>query len=157
MQTNLSSWFRRCFVGDCLHCSHGLPDGNVLLFRYGDTRGRSTIHCGPPLVAPSSDRFLVCSINRWNHQLNRAETITCFTGNLCRDHRRLTLSLLNGPSTLMRFRLKTYVFLRFHLPSTLIRSKTKVYICETGGFRKRFPEWRFWKTDVLHLVWTRKN
>ena len=50
-----------------------------------------------------------------------------------------------------------YIFLCFRLLSTLIRSKTEVYVCENGGFRKRFLEWRFLKTEVLHLVWTGEN
>ena len=44
-----------------------------------------------------------------------------------------------------------YFFIRFRLPSTLIRSKTEVYVCENGGFRKRFLEWRFSKTEVQPL------
>ena len=39
----------------------------------------------------------------------------------------------------------------FRLPSTLIRSKTEVYVCENGGFRKRSLEWRFLKTEVQRL------
>ena len=39
-----------------------------------------------------------------------------------------------------------YFFIRFRLPSTLIRSKTEVYVCENGGFRKRSLEWKFLKT-----------
>ena len=50
----------------------------------------------------------------------------------------------------MRFRMKTHTFFfnRFRLPSTLRRSKTKVYVYENGGSRKRSPEWRFLKTEV---------
>ena len=44
-----------------------------------------------------------------------------------------------------------YFFIRFRLPSTLIRSKTEVYVCENGGFRKRSLEWRFLKTEVQRL------
>ena len=44
-----------------------------------------------------------------------------------------------------------YFFIRFCLPSTLIRSKTEVYVCENKGFRKRSLEWRFLKTEVQHL------
>ena len=44
-----------------------------------------------------------------------------------------------------------YFFIRFRLPSTLIRSKTEVYVCENGGFRKRSLEWRFLKTEVRRL------
>ena len=33
-----------------------------------------------------------------------------------------------------------YFFIRFRLPSTLIRSKTEEYVCENGGFRKRSLE-----------------
>ena len=44
-----------------------------------------------------------------------------------------------------------YLFIRFRLPSTLIRSKTEVYVCENGGFRKRSLEWRFLKTEVQRL------
>ena len=52
----------------------------------------------------------------------------------------------------MRFRLKTHTFfIRFRLPSTLIRSITEVYVCENGGFRKRSLEWRFLKTEVQRL------
>ena len=56
-----------------------------------------------------------------------------------------------APSTLMRFRLKTHTFLSVFAfrPSTLIRSKTEVYVCENGGFRKRSLEWRFLKTEVF--------
>ena len=62
-----------------------------------------------------------------------------------------------------------YFFIRFRLPSTLIRSKTEVYVCENGGFRKRSLEWRFLKTEVQRLcvderkrrfsvfVWTGEN
>ena len=42
--------------------------------------------------------------------------------------------VIQAPSTLMRFRLKTHTFfIRFRLPSTLIRSKTEVYVCENGS------------------------
>ena len=53
-------------------------------------------------------------------------------------------------TTPMRFRLKTHAFffIRFRLPSTQIRSKTAVYVCENGGFRKRYLEERFLKTEV---------
>ena len=44
-----------------------------------------------------------------------------------------------------------YFFIRFRLPSTLIRSKTEVYVCENRGFRKRSLEWRFLKTEVQRL------
>ena len=44
-----------------------------------------------------------------------------------------------------------YFFIRFRLPSTLIRSKAEVYVCENGGFRKRSQEWRFLKTEVQRL------
>ena len=44
-----------------------------------------------------------------------------------------------------------YFFIRFRLPSTLIRSKTEVYVCENGGFRKRSLEWRFLKTEVQRV------
>ena len=62
-----------------------------------------------------------------------------------------------------------YFFIRFRLPSTLIRSKAEVYVCENGGFRKRSLEWRFLKTEVQRLcvdgrkrrfsvfVWTGEN
>ena len=62
-----------------------------------------------------------------------------------------------------------YFFIRFRLPSTLIRSKTEVYVCENGGFRKRSLEWRFLKMEVQRLcvdggkrrfsvfVWTGEN
>ena len=65
-----------------------------------------------------------------------------------------------APSTLMRFRLKTHTFLSvfaFPIPSTLTRSKTEVYVCENGGFRKRSLEWRILKTEVQRLVDERKR
>ena len=46
---------------------------------------------------------------------------------------------------------KAYFFIRFRLPSTLIRSKTDVCVCENGGFRKRSLEWRFLKMEVQRL------
>ena len=58
----------------------------------------------------------------------------------------------------MRFRLKTHTFfIRFRLPSTQIRSKTEVYVCENGGFRKRSLEWRFLKTEVQRRMDGRKR
>ena len=47
-----------------------------------------------------------------------------------------------------------YFFIHFRLPSTLTRSKTEVYVCENGGFQKRFLEWRYGraKTEIFENV-----
>ena len=51
-----------------------------------------------------------------------------------------------------------YLFIRFHRSSTLKRSKTKMFIYENRGLRKRFPEWRLLKTHMsIILVWTAKT
>ena len=66
---------------------------------------------------------------------------------------------LKGPVHTSAFSFENaYFFIRFRLPSTLIRSKTEVYVCENGGFRKRSLEWRFLKTEVQRLsVYGRKR
>ena len=59
---------------------------------------------------------------------------------------------LQGPVHTNAFSFENaYIFIRLRLPSTLIRSKTEVYVCENGGFRKRSLEWRFLKTEVQRL------
>ena len=88
---------------------------------------------------------------------NITSHITCKTKNLiymvqCNRCHLQYIGETKAPSTLMRFRLKTRTFfIHFRLPSTLIRSKTEVYVYENGGFRKRSLEWRFLKTEVQRL------
>ena len=62
------------------------------------------------------------------------------------------VTVFSGPVHTNAFSFENaYFFIRFRLPSTLIRSKTEVYDCENGGFRKRSLEWRFLKTEVQRL------
>ena len=64
----------------------------------------------------------------------------------------------SGPVHTIAFSFENaYFFICFRLPSTLIRSKTEVYVCENGGFRKRSPEWRFLKTEVQRLCVDRRK
>ena len=68
------------------------------------------------------------------------------------DRRPLFPYLILGPVHTNAFSFENaYFFIRFRLPSTLIRSKTEVYVCENGGFQKRSLEWRFSKTEVQRL------
>ena len=71
---------------------------------------------------------------------------------MVRDDLKRNVKFTSGPVHTNGFSFENaYFFIRFRLPSTLIRSKTEVHVCENGGFRKRSLEWSFLKTEVQRL------
>ena len=53
--------------------------------------------------------------------------------------------MTKAPSTLIRFRLKTYTFV------CVFADGKRIPYHENGGFRKRLPMWRLLKTDAFRI------
>ena len=67
------------------------------------------------------------------------------------------LSRAKAPSTLIRFQIKTDIYLSFGLPSTLKRWKTEILSLKTGVFEKALQSGDFWKRRFVLLVWKDEN